>query len=39
MSPVSTPGNKMTKCANGSTSCDDPNTASVNQNKDKKGEQ
>jgi hypothetical protein len=39
MLPDSIQGKQMTKCGNGSASCDDPNTASVNQNKDEKGEE
>jgi hypothetical protein len=38
MLPVSTSGKQTTKRGNGSTACDDPNTASINLNKDKKGE-
>jgi hypothetical protein len=38
MLPVSTPGKQTTKRGNGSASYDDPNTASVNQNNDGKGE-
>jgi hypothetical protein len=39
MSPVSTQDKQMAKCGNSSASCNDLNTAFVNQNKDEKGEQ
>jgi hypothetical protein len=39
MLPVSTSGKQMTKHGKGRTSCDDPNTVSINLNKDEKGEQ